>query len=40
MYVFTDVDETKTGQKTIKKYEVEIEFDLKQLSSVRRAGKS
>ena len=32
IYVFTDVDETKTGQKTIKKYEVEIEFDLKQLS--------
>jgi len=32
IYVFTDVDETKTGQKTTKKYEVEIEFDLKQLS--------
>jgi hypothetical protein len=32
VYVFTDVDETKTGQKVTKKYEVEIEFDIKKLS--------
>ena len=32
IYVFTEIDETQKDRKSIKKYEVEIEFDLQRLS--------